>query len=217
MTSAMAEHSIQINGAQIRYQEAGQGNPVVLLRSAQEGPESPFQIRLAHRFRVIAVAVPDLPAQEQASAAQALNQAIAQIGLDHYVLIGSADSASLALWQAIDAPDRIDGLVLLSPRVLASEERSTANDVAPDPGLADRLAEVRAATLVLFGTNDMAISPQTGRQYVEQLPDCYYALVYDAGHDIASDRPEALAEAVCDFIERRGTFIVERNSTAISP
>ena len=48
-------------------------------------------------------------------------------------------------------------------------------------------------------------------------PDCYYALMYDAGHDIETERPRALYEAVRDFVERRGMFIVERNNTAINP
>ena len=209
MSGPSAERSIQIDGAPLRYLEAGQGSPVVILEKAGELRLSAFASLLAQQFRVVVLELPASADQEQAAVASRLNRAAAAIGLDHYVVIGSDDTAALALWQAVDAPDHVDGLVLLSPMVLRPG--------AAESPLAGRLGEVRAPTLVLFGTNDPAIPPETGRLYVERLPECYYALSYDAGHDIAGDRPEALSEAVSDFVERRGTFIVERNSTALHP
>lgn len=217
MSNTTAERSIQVNGTQIHYTEAGQGSPVVILRSAEGNVDSPLQTLLAQQFRVIVLEIPGSPSQEPRKIADTLNQAAVSIGLDHYVLIGSADGAALALWQAIDGPDRIDGLVLISPKVLFPEGHADTNAATPDHALIRSLGDVQAATLALFGTKDIAIPPGTGRMYAEQLPDCYYALMYDAGHDIETDRPQALYEAVCDFVERRGTFVVERNSTAINP
>ncbi len=124
------------------------------------------------------------------------------------MLVSTTDSAPIALWQAIEATEGVEALVLLSP---------TASGFTSDPELERRLGEMQAPTLILIGTNDAAIPPETGRLYVERLPNCYYTLVYDAGHAIAAERPEALLAAVCDFVERRGAFIVERNSTAINP
>ena len=124
------------------------------------------------------------------------------------MLVSTSTSTPLALWQAIDAPESVDALVLLSP---------AASGFTSDPELERRLGEIQAPTLILIGTNDTTIPPETGRLYVERLPNCYYTLVYDAGHAIAAERPDALLAAVCDFVERRGTFIVERNSTAINP
>ena len=207
MSGPSAERSMQVDGTPLRYLEAGQGSPVVILEPELE--LSAFAGLLARQFRVV---VPELPAsadQDQAAVASRLNRAAAALGLDHYVVIGSGDTAALAVWQAVDAPDHVDGLVLLSPMVLLPD--------AAEPALVGRLGEVKAPTLVLFGTNDPAVPPETGRLYVERLAECYYALSYDAGHDIAGDRPEALSEAVSDFVERRGTFIVERNSTALHP
>ncbi len=229
MSSTTAERSISVNGMQIRCLEAGQGSPVLILRNAwgsggSEGSEgyleSPLATLLAQQFRVIVLDIPELATQAPGNlthTAHTLNQAAASIGLDHYVLIGSADSASLALWQAIDGPEHIDGLVLISPTVLLPEGHTDTNGATPEAALIGRLGDVQTPTLVLFGTNDATIPPETGRMYVEQLPDCYYALMYDAGHAIETERPQALYEAVCDFVERRGSFIVERNSTAINP
>ena len=207
MSGPSAERSIQLDGTPLRYLEAGQGSPVVILEPELE--LSAFASLLARQFRVVVLELPASTDQEQAAVAGRLNRAAAAIGLDHYVVVGSGDAAALAVWQAVDAPDHVDGLVLLSPTVLRPG--------AAEPPLAGRLGEVKAPTLVLFGTNDPAVPPETGRLYVERLPECYYALSYDAGHDIAGDRPEALSEAVSDFVERRGTFIVERNSTALHP
>ena len=208
MSGPSVERSIQVDGTPLRYLEAGQGSPVVIL--AGELRLSAFASLLAQQFRVVVLELPASTDQEQEAVASRLNRAAAALGLGHYVVIGSDNAAALALWQAVDAPDHIDGLALISPMVLLPE--ATAKSA-----LTGRLGEVRTPTLVLFGTNDPAIPPETGRLYVERLPECYYALSYDAGHDIAGDRPEALSEAVSDFVERRGTFIVERNSTALHP
>ena len=209
MSGPSAERSIQLDGAPLRYLEAGQGSPVVIVEKAGELRLSAFASLLARQFRVVVLELPASTDQEQVAVAGMLNRAAAAIGLDHYVVIGSGDTAALAVWQAVDAPEHVDGLVLISPTVLRPD--------AAESALAGRLGEVRAPALVLFGTNDPAVPPETGRLYVERLPECYYALSYDAGHDIAGDRPEALSEAVSDFVERRGTFIVERNSTALHP
>jgi hypothetical protein len=41
--------------------------------------------------------------------------------------------------------------------------------------------------------------------------------VYDAGPAIGADRPEAFAEVVADFLERREAFVISRGPTAIHP
>jgi len=94
---------------------------------------------------------------------------------------------------------------------------SRLRGVTRDAELERRLADIQAATLVLFGTRDGVIPPEMGRSYVERLSNCYYALVYDAGHVIEAERPEALFAAVRDFLEHRETFVVSRKSTVINP
>lgn len=217
MSNTTAECAIQVNGTQIRCQEVGLGSPVIILRTVEGSAASPLVTLLAQQFRVIVLEMPELPREESRQVADLLNQAATSIGLDQYVLIASAESVAIALWQAIEEPEHVDGLVLISSTVLQTEQHPAPSANPPESALIDRLGEIQAATLALFGTNDTANPPETGRMYVEQLPDCYYALMYDAGQDIEADRPQALYEAVFDFVERRGTFIVERNSTAINP
>src|SRR5262249_8276623 len=121
---AFTEHALQVDGAPIRYLEAGQGDPVVALCSLEELTQSPFFTLLTQQRRVIAFEFPDAhcsPVEDQAAAREAarrLARALAMISLDHYVLVGIAASAPAALWHALDARERIDALVLISPSVI---------------------------------------------------------------------------------------------------
>jgi pimeloyl-ACP methyl ester carboxylesterase len=70
---------------------------------------------------------------------------------------------------------------------------------------------------VLFGTLDRLMPPELGRHYKALLPNCNLVLVYDAGHAIGAERPEAFVEVVGDFLERHEAFIISRNETLINP
>ena len=210
------EHFIQADGLQMRYLEAGHGSPVVVLHTAEGLRQPSLHTLLAQQFRVIVFEIPggSLPPH---NVARTLTQASLAVGLEQYVLVSSAASTSIALWQAIDTPEQIDGLVLISPTVLLPEGGSGTSGCARDPELERRLADLQVATLVLVGTNDEILPVETGQRYVEHIPNCYYVLVYDAGHAIETDRPDALCTAVGDFVERRDAFIVEHKSTTINP
>ena len=80
-----------------------------------------------------------------------------------------------------------------------------------------QLAGLNVPTLVVFGTKDGVISPELGRVYREKMPNCNYVLVFDAGHEVAADRPEAFVSLVSDFLERREAFIVSQTSSLLHP
>ena len=86
-----------------------------------------------------------------------------------------------------------------------------------DAELESLLGEIPCATLAVFGLKDRMVAPEAARVYREKIPNCNVSLVYDAGHAIIADRPEALTGAVSDFVERRETFIVGRESGLINP
>ncbi|MBI3801386.1 MAG: alpha/beta fold hydrolase [Deltaproteobacteria bacterium] len=261
--ATFTEHLVQVGGVGIRYLEAGQGSPVVVLHGSDGLTPSPLNNLLAQQFRVIAFEIPGFGrsvanerSQSMRDLAHTLAEAATALGLERYGLVSTAISARIALWQAIDQQERIDSLVLVSPAALLPEgwaaPSGTAEQVAKllyahpeklpspqpedpetaakqraltarlrdfkrDPELERRLGELKAATLVLFGTRDGVIPPEIGRLYVERIPNCYYALVYDAGHVIEAERPEALFAAVRDFLEHRETFVVSRKTTVINP
>jgi pimeloyl-ACP methyl ester carboxylesterase len=224
IVTAFTEHFIEADGLRIRYLEAGQGNPVVVLPAADGLTPSPLNNLLAPQFRVIALEIPGFGrspvnrrSQSMRDLARTLAEAIAALGLEHYGLVSTAASAPLALWQAIDLPERVGPLVLISPVALLPDGWTAPSGYARDPELERRLGDIQAATLVLFGTRDDVIPSETGRLYVERIPNCYYVLVYDAGHVIEAERPEALSAAVHDFLEHRETFVVSRKKTVINP
>lgn len=105
------------------------------------------------------------------------------------------------------------------PAVLAKQEALLRRLAGPRPDrdLEARMADLRVPVLVLFGTEDAMIPPEMGRAYRERLPNCHYILVYDAGHALDADRPEAFAAVVSDFLERREAFLVNRTSALLYP
>jgi pimeloyl-ACP methyl ester carboxylesterase len=88
---------------------------------------------------------------------------------------------------------------------------------ARDAELERRMPEIETPTLVLIGTRDGVVAPEFGREYMRLLPNCNFMLVYDAAHEIASDRPEAFVETIWDFLKRGDAFVVGQRSTVIYP
>ncbi|HUC12554.1 MAG TPA: alpha/beta hydrolase [Stellaceae bacterium] len=116
-------------------------------------------------------------------------------------------------------PERLAPMPLPDPAVQARQARLTARLRGPDrdADLEGRLPGLVVPTLVLFGTVDRVIPPEMGHFYKELMPNCHLVFVYDAGHAISTDRPEAFVEVVADFIERREAFVISRTDTVIHP
>lgn len=116
-------------------------------------------------------------------------------------------------------PERQPATPLPDPSLLAKHSALVQRVRGPrrDPDLEARLAALEVPTLVLFGTEDRVIPSVMGREYRQLLPNCHLVLVYDAGHAIDADRPEAFASVVHDFLERHEQFVVTRTSSLIHP
>jgi pimeloyl-ACP methyl ester carboxylesterase len=116
-------------------------------------------------------------------------------------------------------PERVAPLPAIDPAVRAKTARLVARLRGPDrdADLEARLPGLSVPTLVLFGTLDQVIPPKMGHFYKELMPNCHLVFVYDAGHAISTDRPEAFTEVVADFIERHEAFVVSRTQTVIHP
>lgn len=258
-----SEGYVEADGFRIRYREAGQGEPLVCLHGAGGLRVSRSHELLAEQHRVIVFEAPGFgssPVNDRSALIQELARtmalAVANLGLGRFNLMGNSFGGRLALWLAIQQPERIDALVLVAPAAIRPEGRQRA-DVAPedrlgllyahperqpprprpdptiiakqeallarlaspprDPDLEGRLPTLNVPTLVLFGTLDRSIPPEMGRVYRELMPNCHLVLVYDAGHAIDMDRPEAFASVVEDFLQRREGFIVTAQSGLIYP
>lgn len=116
-------------------------------------------------------------------------------------------------------PDRAARVSAVDPVVLAKElalaQRLT--DGLHDAEAERRLGEIACATLVIFGSEDKMVVPAAPAIYREQIPNSNLSFVYDAGHLIEAERPEALVNTVLDYVELRETFIVGRQTGIINP
>jgi pimeloyl-ACP methyl ester carboxylesterase len=116
-------------------------------------------------------------------------------------------------------PEKARSLPAVDPAIVAKElalvQRLTGG--MHDAEAERRLDEIPCATLVLFGSEDKMVAPEAARIYRERIPNSNLSFVYDAGHLIEAERPEALVNAVSDYVELRETFIVGRQTGIINP
>jgi len=116
-------------------------------------------------------------------------------------------------------PEKARGFASVDPAVVAKEQALVQRLTGGrhDAEAERRLGEIPCATLVLFGLEDKMVAPEAARIYRAQIPNSNIAFVYDAGHLIEAERPEALVNAVSDYVELRETFIVGRQTGMINP
>ena len=116
-------------------------------------------------------------------------------------------------------PERFGPLPVPDPAVQAKTRALVTRLRGPDRDgdLEAQLRSLPVPSLVLFGTLDGVIPPEMGHFYKELLPNCHLVFVYDAGHAISTERPEAFAEVTADFLERHEAFVVSRTETVIHP
>ena len=121
--------------------------------------------------------------------------------------------------QLLAHPEIASGLPSLDPDIVAKERAlvQRLNGSTHDAEAESKLGEIQCATLVVFGLDDKMVSPQAAGIYRERIPNSNIAIVYDAGHVIVAERPEALINLVSDYVERRETFIVGRRTGIINP
>jgi pimeloyl-ACP methyl ester carboxylesterase len=255
------EGHVEADGFQIRCMEAGQGNPVVMVDSMKWGL-SKLHDALAQKNRVVALELPGFgssPANTRSQSVQDLAntmaQAAAKVVRNRYTLIGTSFGANVALWQTLQAPDEVEGLILVSPTAILPVDHPTSDTPEQmadrlfahpekvldlphvDPAIVvkgqalvqrlkgathdaeaeSRLSEIQCATLVVFGLKDQMVASEAARVYWEKIPNCNVSIVYDAGHIIVAERPEALINVVADYVEYRETFIVGRQNSMINP
>ena len=105
------------------------------------------------------------------------------------------------------------------PAVVSKQMALTGRIMGPprDPALEEQLATLTIPILVVFGTQDRVVPPEMGRVYRELIATSHFVLLYDAGHEADADRPEAFADLVTDFLERREGFLVNQQSGLYHP
>ncbi len=83
--------------------------------------------------------------------------------------------------------------------------------VRDDPLIA-RLGEIEALTLVMLGTKDGRMTPDSVQLVKERMSRAFLVYVYDAAHNIEVDQPERFAALVGDFLRRGEVFLVNQHA-----
>jgi pimeloyl-ACP methyl ester carboxylesterase len=128
---ALHSSSVKVDGTEIRYVEAGSGQPLVYLHGADGLTLSLAHRELSEKYRVIALEIPEF---EDAAArndgpdlpeiASKVNKAIAGLDLDRFSLMGHSLGADLSLWVAIENPEPIDAIILAAPTAIRFGQNS---------------------------------------------------------------------------------------------
>ncbi|HEV7340803.1 MAG TPA: alpha/beta hydrolase [Sphingopyxis sp.] len=72
-----------------------------------------------------------------------------------------------------------------------------------EPAMADRVNEIKAPTLILFGDKDRIINPSAAQTFHERMPGSDVVLLKNIGHLPMEEAPDATAAAITDFLTRR--------------
>jgi pimeloyl-ACP methyl ester carboxylesterase len=200
MNNSRSQYPIAGDGNAPRFSDAGSGNAVLVLHSASRA----LKDRLAENFRVITLETGD--SREPQSIAQSLRRTAEQLAIAKYSLIAGSEFAEAAMAHTIDSADSVESLILIAPK-----------DASNGASIDLHLEQCKAPTLVLFGTRDQVVASEAGRAYARRIPKSFYTLVYDAGHDIGADRPQALHAVVRDFLEHGEKFVIAYESSVINP
>lgn len=185
--------STAIQSAATVLSEQGEGRPVIALGAGFSG--SAAHAALARKFRVIA-----LDADGEAAAAYIVAQGFEACGL---LALGAAAPASVTA--ASIAGEKVNALVLVSPQ-----------EVLTNDAIAPLLKSTAAPKCVLLGYDDKSQPQDAAARYKTSLSRSNVVLVWEAGPDVAADRPEALASAAGDFLDRQGRFGFVTDSVAVS-
>jgi pimeloyl-ACP methyl ester carboxylesterase len=94
--------------------------------------------------------------------------------------------------------DRYEAMLLREGNRQATRERLRQGD---DTGLWQRLKELRAPTLILWGEKDTWILPEYGKRFDEDLPDSRLVLYPDLGHVPMEEDPARTAADVRRFLQ----------------
>ncbi len=177
--------TVQVDGVPIHYERSGSGSAVVLLHGAS-GNLRDWTLRaapeIARRHDVIAFDRPGLglsgwPGEggERASVQAALmRSALNRIGVRRALLVGHSYGGSVALAWALDAPETLDGLILLAapsqvwPGGLAFSTELLANPLA-GPVLARTLPPLLPESFLRSSVAEVFAPQPAPPDYIEHL------------------------------------------------
>jgi hypothetical protein len=116
---------LDVDGVRLHYIERGRGEPLVLIHGngtlIQDFTVNGLVARLSERYRVIVIERPGYGYSTRPRAlwtprahATLFEHALAQLGIEHAIVLGHSWGTMVAVSMALQAPDLVRSLVLLS-------------------------------------------------------------------------------------------------------
>jgi len=176
---------------------------------------------LAHRREAFLFAYPglgDAPSDDTIRSLPDLVRWVASELPDRCDVVALSMGSTIALRLALEYPERIRRLVLVTPCGGLDAARFGALDwrgafVAARPfaprwfvtdtsDFSDQLSQISAPTLLVLGEDDRIAPPAIGQFLVEQLPNARLEVVSDATHDLEEEHPAFLASLIEAHLRR---------------
>jgi pimeloyl-ACP methyl ester carboxylesterase len=204
-----SEDTAEVDNVRIRHRMTGSGPLLVRLDGSNAPEHSRINAMLTRKRRLVTLDLPD--SMGARAAAETINKALASLGIERFSLMAHSAPTETALWMALTNPNNVEAMVLTAPTALGICSSSLNAD------LLSEMDRVAAPVLALFGTRDTIVSTEMARHFSSAIPKCFCTMVYNATHAMDSDRPEALASIVGEFLDYRETFVGNRSSGLLYP
>jgi pimeloyl-ACP methyl ester carboxylesterase len=214
----MEERSVQLSTGVLQYFRAGEGKPLLYLHPAGGVRRSKVLDGLGRSFSLYVPVIPGFegtPLHEKIGSRKALAGLTAEfaervIGARCDVM-GWSFGGAVALWLALERPERVERLVLECPAGLMSIdpkikrvnrallEHYGAED-GKDEALLARVGEIGHTALIVQGTDDGTIPPPSAELLKGLLRKASLVYVEQAGHDLEMDQPKRVLGVVREFL-----------------
>jgi pimeloyl-ACP methyl ester carboxylesterase len=133
------EKFVDADGFRIRYLEAGTGTPLVHFHGAGGLHLYRSHALLAQNYRVLLFEVPgfgESAVNERSQSVEDLGrtmaEAVTRLGINQFNLMGNSFGGRLALWTALQVPERIQSLVLVAPAAILPENHTRPQNLSPE-------------------------------------------------------------------------------------
>ncbi|HEU0073742.1 MAG TPA: alpha/beta hydrolase [Dehalococcoidia bacterium] len=102
-------------------------------------------------------------------------------------------------------------------RIRRNAAFNTQHFAGSNDKLRERLGEIKAPVLVIWGTEDRMVPPENSKLYQEHIPHALRIFVYGAAHELPIAATTKWVALVTDFIQRGEFFVVNKGGRGNTP